>query len=322
MTGCRHTKRSPGQPFQSRAVISFYLYHLFVTDFLILRLGCFIPIICCANDRLSRSGIYLLFFGLETNTMKVEGREEQRMAGRFGLQTLYREATTESQHVQRPIYRVQAWRSGTSRIVITALFLGVGGCLLWYGCNSLPADSGFVGTVTPSMTTTFSPTSTLTATPTVTRTVTPTLLPSPAPTPTPDLRVLNPANQHLYLYVKERKTWHAARDYCASQGGHLVTIQVPSENRFVYNLATDNVQRGTWLGASDEAQEGKWVWVTGEPWNYWNWAQGRKHAEPNDKHGDGSSGADFLFFDYWSRTWVDWRDEEAYFVCEWEPVSP
>ena len=51
------------------------------------------------------------------------------------------------------------------------------------------------------------------------------------------------------------------------QGGHLVTIQAPSENKFVYDLATDNINVGTWLGATDEDQEGTWVWVTGEPRN-------------------------------------------------------
>jgi hypothetical protein len=216
---------------------------------------------------------------------------------------------------------VQSRRSRSLRILITALFLAVGGPLLWTGCSRPPANSSFGETVTPTRATTFTPTSTLTAPPTVTLTVTPTGTARPIPTITPDLRVQNPANQHLYLYVKENKTWHEAKFYCASLGGHLVTIQAPSENRFVYNVATDNVRAGTWLGATDEVKEGTWVWVTGEPWDYRNWSQNRKHVEPNDKHGDGTNGADFLFFDFWSRDWVDWRDGEAYFVCEWEPAS-
>jgi hypothetical protein len=202
------------------------------------------------------------------------------------------------------------------RIMITLIILAGSKFLL--GCNSLPARSGFVATDTPIVTTTFTPTSTLTATPTVTLAAIATRTANPTPTATPDLRVLNPANQHLYLYVMEGKTWHAARDHCASLGGHLVTIQAPSENRFVYNIATDNVRAGTWLGATDEVMEGTWVWVTGEAWEYRNWSQNRKHVEPNDKHGDGTNGADFLFFDFWSRDWVDWRDGKAYFVCEWE----
>ncbi len=132
-----------------------------------------------------------------------------------------------------------------------------------------------------------------------------------SPTP-PDQRVLNPANQHLYLYVKTPLAWHEARDYCATRGGHLVTIQTPSENRFVYELATENVQMGTWLGATDEAQEGIWVWVTGEPANYWNWGEYWNYSGK-----DGTE--DFLAFDGWDKIWYDQPDGDKYFVCEWEP---
>lgn len=229
--------------------------------------------------------------------------------------------STIEQHRQAP--GVQARESRAFKTIITVLFLGIGGPLFWYGCTGLPAGSDILEMTTPSITTTFTPTSTATAPPTVTLTLTPTRTPSPTLTATADLRVLNPANQHLYLYVKESKTWHAARDYCAERGGHLVTIQVPSENKFVYDLATDNVQTGTWLGATDEAQEGKWSWVTGEPWNYWNWDKNRILPQPDDQSGNRIPGADFLIFDYWDRTWHDVPNQEfPYFVCEWEPASP
>jgi len=134
----------------------------------------------------------------------------------------------------------------------------------------------------------------------------------PTRTATPDQRVLNPANQHLYLYVQTPLLWHDARDYCAARGGYLVTIQTPSENRFVYELATENVQMGTWLGATDEVQEGIWVWVTGEPANYWNWGEYWNYSGKNGTE-------DFLAFDGWDKTWYDQPDGDKYFVCEWEP---
>jgi hypothetical protein len=154
-----------------------------------------------------------------------------------------------------------------------------------------------------------------TSTSTVTPTATPTHTPRPTPTATPDQRVLNPANQHLYLYIKQLKTWHGARDYCASLGGHLVTIQVPSENKFVYDLATKNIQVGTWLGATDEDQEGTWVWVTGEPRTYWNWGE---YWDYSGKDGT----EDFLAFDGSDKIWYDQTDGDKYFVCEWESASP
>ena len=142
---------------------------------------------------------------------------------------------------------------------------------------------------------------------------------------------MNPANQHLYLYVKIPATWHAARDYCAERGGHLVTIQAPSENLFVYNLATDNNRLETWLGATDEGREGTWGWITGEPWNYENWDGpdlSKAHPvarQPDDKHPTTTgliSGADFLAFQYGDRTWQDVGNQfSLYLVCEWEPTE-
>ena len=199
------------------------------------------------------------------------------------------------------------------------------GVFFLFGCNSLPTVFSLFATITPTATTTSTPTSTSTSTPTATLTLTPamTYTPRPTPTATPDQRVLNPANQHLYLYIKQRKTWHEARDYCASFGGHLVTIQVPSENKFVYDLAIDNTQTGTWLGATDEENEGTWIWVTGEPWTYSNWEKSFPEPEPNNKHsGEIILNADFMAFHFWDKTWTDWSDEQNwYFVCEWESAQ-
>jgi hypothetical protein len=195
------------------------------------------------------------------------------------------------------------------------LACGVIGAFLLSGCNNLSTVPSPFATITP--TTTFTPTSTATSTPTATPSAMPTVTytPRPKPTATLDQRVLNPANQHLYLYVKQGNTWHGAKDYCALQGGHLVTIQAPSENKFVYDLATENTQAGTWLGAADEDQEGTWVWVTGEPRSYWNWGEYWNYS--------GKDGAeDFLAFDGWDKTWYDQPDGDKYFVCEWESASP
>ena len=80
-------------------------------------------------------------------------------------------------------------------MVITVFLLGVGGSFFWYGCHSQPVVTALVETITPAITATYTPTSTVTVAPTVTVTRTP----HPTPTATPDLRVLNSANQHLYL---------------------------------------------------------------------------------------------------------------------------
>lgn len=132
----------------------------------------------------------------------------------------------------------------------------------------------------------------------------------PPPTATADPRILNPANQHLYQYMDQNKSWHDARDICASQGGYLVTIQYADENEFVYQLTNGN----TWLGATDEAEEGFWVWVSGEPWDFQNWEQG----EPSNSS-DELGSENFLTLGA-SSQWNDIPDLDNNFVCEWEPA--
>lgn len=128
---------------------------------------------------------------------------------------------------------------------------------------------------------------------------------------------MNPSNGHFYLYVRQEKTWHQARDHCASLGGHLATIQTPFENSFVHKLAFSMPSdQNIWLGATDEVQEGTWVWITGEPGGYWNWKEMWNYAA-------GEGGADDFLFSGDDGTWDDWSaDNTAYFVCEWEPTSP
>ena len=134
-----------------------------------------------------------------------------------------------------------------------------------------------------------------------------------APTSTPDPRILNPTNQHLYLYVNQAKSWYSARDYCASRGGYLVTIQDAEENEFIYQLSNGGY---TWLGATDEAEEGTWVWVNGQPWEYRNWAA----SQPDDVGSE-----DYLAFfteQGKSRIWNDIHEgANQFFVCEWESAT-
>jgi hypothetical protein len=210
-------------------------------------------------------------------------------------------------------------------ILAGILVVAIGIVFVRFGKNGIPAVSGLLATDTPSATTTFTPTKTpiasLTPRPTITHP------PRLTPTATPEQRILNSANQHFYLYVKIQLDWHAARDYCTTLGGHLVTIQAPSENKFVYDLAVSgNTDVGTWLGGTDEEKDGTWTWVTGEPWRYHNWRRSDVETEPDNKShpiayvaGDIPNGADYLRFDSWDTTWHDYRNVEMYFVCEWEP---
>jgi tetratricopeptide (TPR) repeat protein len=182
------------------------------------------------------------------------------------------------------------WTIGAASLLV----LGLIGGLFWFAQNGLPAI--FIPAADK----------------------TPTLTASPPPTGTPDPRVLNPANQHLYLYVGSNRTWHEARNYCALQGGYLATIQTAAENEFVYQLTGGN--NSVWLGATDEAEEGVWSWVTGEPWTYKNWAEG----EPNNASEEDARGENYMSF-LWPEAPSYWNDVSAAsaqpFVCEWGPAA-
>lgn len=77
-----------------------------------------------------------------------------------------------------------------------------------------------------------------------------------------------------YLVVSGHVSWPVARDSAIVLGGHLVTINSPTEQATVATLVSNG---SWWIGATDAATEGSWQWVTGEPWTYANWYPG----EPN-----------------------------------------
>jgi hypothetical protein len=135
---------------------------------------------------------------------------------------------------------------------------------------------------------------------------------------TPDRRETNPANNHHYLFVGDSMKWHEARDYCTSLGGYLVTVGTNDENQYINHLVViskighddQSKVNDIWLGATDEVESGKWVWVTGEPWQYTNWAGG----EPNNYSGV----ENFLQLSIPYPIWNDVSDGKRHFVCEWD----
>jgi serine/threonine protein kinase len=212
----------------------------------------------------------------------------------------------------RQVEKKAAPRAKPSRKMVM-VFSGMLGAIaiIVLGIMAAPVIGSYLS---PAPTNTLSPTVTRTATPTLTPSATPTHTPRPKPTSTPDLRILNPANHHLYLYVKKEMSWHSARDYCASRGSHLVTIQDASENQYISQLVPGNI----WLGATDDAKERTWVWITGEPWKFTNWASG----EPNNINGneDYLTLERFMTDPFWND--VDEASNILPLVCEWESAAP
>ncbi len=97
-------------------------------------------------------------------------------------------------------------------------------------------------------------------------------------------------SNHTYQYLANAEiAWEAARSGAASMvlngcgRGHLVTITSKSENDFVTEIINQTAIRRVWLGLyqpdpMSPPAEG-WEWVSGEPFEYENWAAN----EPNDE---------------------------------------
>lgn len=88
-------------------------------------------------------------------------------------------------------------------------------------------------------------------------------------------------NGHWYevIVVTNGIMWTQARDAAVASNGYLATITSFEENQFVYDLASQNDScwsvyntwiNGPWMGGYKD--NGFWCWVTGEAWDYTNWA--------------------------------------------------
>ncbi|XP_063058581.1 C-type lectin domain family 10 member A-like [Engraulis encrasicolus] len=64
-----------------------------------------------------------------------------------------------------------------------------------------------------------------------------------------------------YLFSSNKLAWHAARDYCRTQGGLLLILNDAEEWTFI---TTNSVPEYYWVGLTDEINE-VWRWVDGTP---------------------------------------------------------
>jgi len=111
--------------------------------------------------------------------------------------------------------------------------------------------------------------------------------------------------------------------------GHLATLTSFEEDQFIFD--TLSIGYGAiWLGGFQEDKPNQdpaedWLWVTGELWDYTNWAAG----EPNDWHHTVENALAFAFFEG-TGTWNDApmthtgydRGMGGGYVIEYEPTTP
>ena len=113
-------------------------------------------------------------------------------------------------------------------------------------------------------------------------------------------------NGHTFKYFSDNVLWPEAKAACEALGGHLATSTSAEKNTFLTTVSTNVV----WLGAIDENKNDNWEWVTGEEWEYTNWASG----DPNNLE------EQYLMMNY--SEMGKWYDEtithtRAY-ICEWD----
>ena len=109
-------------------------------------------------------------------------------------------------------------------------------------------------------------------------------------------------NGHRYALIEVPVSFSDAVKLCEARGGHLVTIADEAENQFVFDKF--GYDRLCWLGATDAGTEGEWRWISGEPFEFTNWAKGQPNGEAK-----GNAGEDFGnigIFDA-RKYGVDWR---------------
>lgn len=72
---------------------------------------------------------------------------------------------------------------------------------------------------------------------------------------------------HSYALLKQRVTWHVAKQRCEAMGGYLVCVETPEEDQFIAALRQGE---DVWIGGTDEEHEGDWRWLTGNRMDYKN----------------------------------------------------
>ena len=97
-------------------------------------------------------------------------------------------------------------------------------------------------------------------------------------------------NGHWYATLYDGPScWDDAVYLAESYGGHLVTITSEDEQAFI--AAELDVSYWNWIGGYQDPNDpgysepnGGWKWITGESWNYENWAPGEPNGGSGDNH--------------------------------------
>lgn len=88
-------------------------------------------------------------------------------------------------------------------------------------------------------------------------------------------------NGSKYSLYEDILNWDQAKIQAEKLGGHLATITSKGEQDAIASLISKGSRGGYFLGATDKQSKGNFKWVTGEVFEFSNWANG----EPNNDGG-------------------------------------
>ncbi|HEY2574539.1 MAG TPA: protein kinase [Verrucomicrobiaceae bacterium] len=109
---------------------------------------------------------------------------------------------------------------------------------------------------------------------------------------------------HRYKFISGNFSWNEANSRAADLGGHLATLNTREEDEWVARTFANSMtkENGFHFGAYTNAgHNGTWFWITGEPWSFERWKDG-KSKDRTDPGGavcfsDGKGGSN------WRASW-------------------
>ncbi len=149
-------------------------------------------------------------------------------------------------------------------------------------------------------------------------------------------KVAEGGNGHFYQLVVEKRsiTWHEAAQlsmgrHFRGMPGHLVTMTSREEDQFIVESLLEEVPlRGVWTGITDVLREGHFRWVTGEQYEFTNWATWPEQQPDNFHEADWHGGEDYGMYAQfpgkqpwaWNDLSIDSMHEKiAAYIVEYEP---
>jgi alpha-tubulin suppressor-like RCC1 family protein len=119
-----------------------------------------------------------------------------------------------------------------------------------------------------------------------------------------------------YQVIPGNFTWEQAKADADARGGHLATVTSQSEQNFVNEFTPTNV--APWMGLRRIGST--WSWITGESYEYTNWASGQPEGGAGLGDVAGITGGSSIR--EWSDTFAAWNDQNSYILEFGYPTDP